>query len=810
VTSHFKFALRSLLKTPGVSLISIITLALGAGACVAMFTLLNSSLLRPLSFAAPDQLYKLQRVWDRSRSDGFAPADVLDLQESLRGRGAAAGFAFSSVSLANAGSPPEWQNSIRVSPNFFDVLGVKPLLGRTFLPNEDTLGNHRVLVLTYPLWQERFAGDKDIVGKLARVDGEIWQIVGVLPETAHETRVFGNARLFRPLALSESERSNRDMQWVNMIYRRDAKSSARHSKAIIESIGSQIAKNHPNEKNVRWQAEGLRESSMKPSARALVTMLIGLGCVVLLVACSNLANLLLARAMGRAREFAVRGALGASKIQLILPLSLESLFLSLCGSAGALLVSRWICDWLRAQVMASGDTIFKTPLDWRVLAFTMALSLVTALAFCIAPALFVTNASLQETLKANSRGASTMPRHHIFRSALVVAQFALTLPLLAGAGFFIRGAHNALAEPNGWSADQVVQGTLFLPKDYRPDKDLNQFYADLQQRLETIPGAEAASISYELPFRGLGNDRQYVVEGRESAAPEAPTVLVNGISEKYFAVTGTRILSGRTFSPNEIRAGEAVAIISQSTARALFKNENPIGRRIAVANQTPLEWREIVGVVENVRPGDIIRKPIDCQVYEPISYDHWYFAEGKVAPIQIAIRSAHVPPESLVKSVRETIAALDRDLPIRELMTANAMIERFSAQAILFKYLLGGFAVVGVFLAGLGIYGVLARIVAQRTGEIGIRMALGATVSDTVQLILGMGLKLAVSGAIFGLVFSAILTRILTSVLPGLQASSGLVIGACVIALTVVALIACFLPARNAASVDPAIALRAD
>jgi predicted permease len=547
---------------------------------------------------------------------------------------------------------------------------------------------------------------------------------------------------------------------------------------------------------------------MKPTGRALVTMLVGLSAFVLLIACSNLANLLFARALGRAREFAVRSALGASRLQLILPLTFESLLLALVGGAMALLVSTWTCDWLRAEILRSGDAGIEFFLDWRVLAFAAVISMSTVMIFGVGPALFAMRVSLDEVLKSQSR-ATASRGHHRLRATLIIAQFALAMTLLAGAGYFLHGAHKALKEDNGWNSDQVIQGALYFPKGFRNDNEINLFFSQLVERVEQTPGAAAASISWGLPYRGLNNQRRYIVQGRDnSQASQMPNVQVNGISARYFEVTGTRLLAGRAFDAADIRQALPLAIISESMARAVFKNENPIGQRIAVDGVQPPEWREIIGVVNDVSSADVTKQPINQQVYEPITYDHWYYGEGKLAPVYIAVRSARVSAEKMGRSIREAVAAVDPNLPIRELMTANAMIAQFTGQMEVIKTLLTAFAAVGIGLAGLGIYGALARTVVQRTSEIGIRMALGAQVKDAIGMILGLGFRLAISGAVIGLFGAFAVSRLIQSALPGMASNNVVILPLATLGMIVVALLASYMPARRAAAIEPAVALR--
>lgn len=808
--NNLKLAIRSLFKTPAVSIIAILTLAIGIGSCTAMFSLLNAQLLRPLAFKNPEQLFKLQRAWDQARSDGFAPADFADLKQSVRDKGEVAAFAFSSVSLAEPGRPPEWQNSLRVSSNFFEFLGLVPELGRAFTPEDDVRGKHRVAILNHALWQDQFGGSRDIIGRIVRLDGEQYEVVGVLPASANERRLFGNSRLFKPLALADSEKNNREMTWLSILFRRSSNLSAKQASVFIASVGARVAADHPAQnKNVRWIARDLLDSTLKPTGRTLVMMLVGLSAFVLLIACSNLGNLLLARAMGRTREFTVRAALGASRVQLLVPVGLESFLLAITGGAIALFITQWTCDWIGASIIRTGDVGMNLQIDWRVLTFASAVSILTVLIFGVAPSLFATRVSVNEVLKSQSRSATASRGHQRLRSLLITGQFALAMTLLAGAGFFLQGARKALNEYNGWSSANVVQGAVNFPKDYRKDSELNVFFVQLLERLEAIPGVEQASISYGLPYRGLNSQRRYVVQGSENrVANDGPVVLANGVSSKYFEVTRTKLLAGRAFNDKETREGLPVAIVSQSLARALFENENPVGHRIAVDGVQPPEWREIVGIVNDVVAADVTQPPIPHQVYEPVTYDHWYYAEGRLSPLYVAARSSRVPAEQLLKSMREAVAAVDPDLPIRDLMTADAMIARFTGQMDIIKQLLTAFAISGLGLAALGIYGVLSRTVAQRTSEIGIRMALGAQVIDTIRLILVFGLRLAISGAAIGLFGSFAVSRLIQSALPGMHSNNVVILPLATLGLVTVGLLSAYVPARRAAKIDPAAALR--
>lgn len=806
--NQFRLALRALLKTPGVTSIAILTLSVGIGASVAMFTLMNTLLLRPLAFQEPAKLDRVFRYGHDFKEGLLSPADFLDLQRNEKGLAHFAAYAFSGASLAAPGGAPQFQNSLRVSPGFFDTLKITPQLGRTFLAEEDVAGRNRVIVLTHGLWVDQFNADKGIIGQQVRLDGAPAEVVGVLAESAFERRVFGNARFFRPLALTDAERADRKIAWLNVFGRREANVSSGAMRAFVDSMGKRFAEEHPAEnKNTGLRSVNLRESTMKPTGRILVTMLVCLSGLVLLIACSNLANLLLARAMGRAREFAVRAALGASRARLLGPVLAESTLLALAGGAGALLVSIWTGDWLNGRILEAGDG-FTLALDWRVLAYALVLSIATILFFGTGPALFAARVSVGEALKSNSQNVTISRGHHRLRSILVISQFAFAMTLVAGAGFFLRGAYKALNEFNGWTSDHVLQGSLHLPKDYKKDAELDIFLQRILENLQNIPGVESASLSYALPYRGLNNQRSYRVDGKDSKA-EGARAMVNGITPRYFETTGTRLLAGRAFNQND-GAPQNAAIISESMARALFHNENPIGRRIAVTGDDAPNWDEIVGVVADVEPADVAQQPISFQVYEPLKQDHWYYAEGKLVPVYLAVRSSRLAPESLSASVRNAVAAVDPDLPIRELFSADTMIARFASQMVIIRELLTAFALVGAFLAALGIYGTLSRIVAQRTVEIGIRMALGARAADTIAMILGTGLRMVAFGAIFGFLGSFAVGKFISSALPGLQGNSFATFAAGISVMAIIALIACFFPARRATKINPLVALRAE
>ncbi len=795
------FAIRQLSKNLGFTVIAVVSLALGIGLNTSMFSLLNVILLRPLPFEQPTSLVRLHRLTPQGENDGFSPADYIDLKHVESPFGQFAGYTQATVSLSQSGRPAELHEGIRVSSDYFSVLRIHPELGRAFTLEEEIFGNHRVVILSHASWQNRFNGAPDIIGQIIRVEGESHEIVGVLPDWANDDRIIRQISVFRPLSFSDHERVSRDNHWVNIIGRRANSLTTAQGEAFITAFGAHLASDFPKENaGIRWDCKSLQNSTGHASGRVIIAMLLGLSGFVLLIACSNLANFLLARTISRSHEFSVRASLGASRFQLIRPLALESLLLAAAGGVAALFVSMWAADWLRAQSVASGGAPMQFPLDWRVLSFAMISSLLTALFFGIVPALFAMRVDVNNALKSGTRGATVGRGHQRLRHALVIGQFAMAMILLASAGFLVRGAENQLRQNLGWNSDHVAQGYFELPTvKYAGIKQILAFHRHALEQLEQLPGVKAASLSYTL---GLFGPRQYVVEGRESPAKGfESSANFNGITPAYFEVTGTRLLNGRMFNASDSPTSTKVTIINECMARTLFPNDNPIGHRIAQVDSEKENWMEIVGVVNDVSSSGLYQPPVPFQVYHPLFQEPWQGAT-------IAIRTTGAAPESMLDSIRSTLAPLDPDLPLRSLMTADIMIARSSSDLDMLKKLLGAFALLGLLLATLGIYGVIARTVAQRTGEIGIRMALGAQVTDVIKLVLGSGVRLALIGAGIGLLGAFGLSRLIMSIMPAIQTNGGKVIAVATAVLVAIAFAACYLPARRAAKVDPIVALR--
>ncbi|HVF70292.1 MAG TPA: ABC transporter permease [Chthoniobacterales bacterium] len=804
--ASLRLAFRSLIRSPGFTFLAVITLGLGIGANTAMFSIVNSILLKPLPYPQSERLQRLDRVTPQNPQGRVSAADFLDLQREMQAYGEIGAYALGDTSLSEPGQPAEMVRALRVTANLLPVLRVQPQLGRNFLPREDVPGNDHVVILSQRCWQQRFGSAHDIIGRSVRVDGQPHEVVGVLPAWFNDWRHFGPYDFFRPLALDQQKSSDRRTATLRLLARRHDGMTEADATGFIANFGARLAKDFPEvNAGTSWNAIALNGTAMPKNARALLAILIGLSAFVLLIACSNLANLLLARTMARAREFAVRGALGASRFQLLRPLVNESILLAVAGGICSVVVARWSADWLALRIAAEDGERFRFVFDWRVFGWAFVASVVTAVAFGLAPALFALRLKVNETLKSGARGMTGGRGHRRFRHALIVGQFALAMTLLAGATMYTRAFNELNNTRGGWDSSRVVTGTVVLPgATYGDPERTNTFHRLTLERLQALPGVASVSISSFSPFFNWSDVRKYIVEGRDLPQPgQEPAAVVNSITAAYFDTYQTRILSGRSFNDRDTLASTRVFIISQTTATALFGNENPIGRRLAQTGTGNPQWGEIVGIAANVKsilpdPG-----PVSLQVYQPMSQDPRPYNE-------IAVRTTGAAPSSLIVPIRNVMTQLDPDLPIRQLQAADAAIERANTQTAILRDMLTAFAVLGVGLASLGIYGVIARTMAQRTGEFAIRFALGASIRDITAIVLTSGVKLAAIGLTIGLLGALGLARLLSTINRSMHFDNPVAFAVPALLLVAVALIASWLPARRAARINPIEALRAE
>ncbi|MBI2518297.1 MAG: ABC transporter permease [Opitutae bacterium] len=800
------FAARQLRRAPGFSLLAIVTLGLGIGANTSMFSLVNGIILKPLPYERVDQLERIYRSTAQNPEGNLSAADFRALREAQSPYRAVIAYTPGSASLSEPGRPAELGYAARASADLFAVLGVTPQLGRAFRPEEGQPGHDRVVILSQRTWRGRFLSRPDIIGRTVRIDGEPHEIIGVLSESFNDWRYLGVVDFFRPLALTPAEAADRQNTRLRVLGRRAATTTAAESAGFIANFGDRLAREFPEaNRGSSWHAVALQKDAAGSSGLIVLPMLICLSAAVLLIACSNLANFLLARTMARAREFAVRAALGASRLQLLRPLLAEALLLSLSGGGVAIALAHWFRDWAAQRSTGdNGEQVIFT-VDWNVMGWAFAASLFTALVFSVGPALFALRLDLNETLKSGGRGTTGGRGHQRFRQFLIVAQFTLAMVLLAGAAQFIVGVDEAQNRRVGWESAPLATGSMLLPVGhYGDDAKLAAFHRLALERLAALPGAESVSLSAATPFLDWFDVRKLVVEGQPLPAPgQEPAAMFNAISPQYLATYGTRLVAGRTFDSRDTASSPRVYLVSQSTARALFGESDAIGRRIAVADGKAPAWGEIVGIVADIQSADPEPNTVTLRVYPAL-------AREPTRTVELAVRADGVAPAALVDSIRTTMAALDADLPITRLTTADASIARTFYQMRFLRDMLTAFGALGLGLASLGIYGVITRTTAQRASEFAIRLALGAQARDITRLVLGSGVRQALLGSVLGLLGAYAVTTALSSAFRGVHANSPLILAATTLILVTVALVACWIPSRRASRINAIDALRAE
>jgi putative ABC transport system permease protein len=807
--THLRLAFRSLSHTPGFTAIAILTLALGIGMNTAMFSMLNGFLLRPLSYPHVGQLFRLDRASPQRPFGDHSVANVSDLTRESAGFADLAAFRYWGFTLTEPDHPADMPFALRVTANYFDVLGVKPEYGRGFLPEEDAVGKNNVIIISHTYWKARFGGAPNTLGRTVRIDGAPTEIVGILSasDEADATRLTGALNIYRPMGFSTGDLANRTDNSVSVIGRCREGVTPSQTAAQFATLARRLASDHPAENaNLDLRIRSLQSTTLAGVGRTTTFLLIGLSGFVLLIACGNLANLLLARAIARAREFSIRAALGASRTQLLKPLALECLLLAIGGGLAATLVSVWTSAWLAQRFGGPGNAVdFST--DGRVLFFTIALSLLTALLFGVAPAWWAARVDVNDSLKSGARGSTGSRAQHSYRQVLLVAQFALALILLAGAGFFIGGIARLTHVRSGWHPDALITGSVNLASTkYNSAEPIIAFHNGLRERLLALPGVANVAVSYEEPLFDAPAQRSFRVEGREPPLPGQEAVaFTNGVSASYFDTVGTRLRRGRLFDTTDTLTSQPVVVINETMARTLFPGQEALGHRLGVVDNNPVVlWAEIVGIVEDVHAQRVQPSPIVFQVYKPFVQEAWQY-------VTISVRAsdpARIP--ALLDPIRRTVAALDPDQPVTNLLPALLRIERNVGFWQTINQLLILFAGLGLLLAALGVYGVTARLVAQRTAEIGLRLALGAQIRDIVKLVLGGGLRTTLTGAVVGLIGAFLLSYFLTQKLPVFGGNGILPVATATVLLVTLATLACWLPAWRATKVDPAVALRSE
>jgi putative ABC transport system permease protein len=784
-----RYGLRILWKNPGFTVISVLTLALGIGANTAIFSVVNALLLQPLPVKQAD---RLMTVWDTQPGDLRAPAsypEYLDWKERIKTFQELGTFFDTAPSLTGQGEPEQLQ-AVRVSSGLFPLLGLVPSKGRNFTSEEEKPGAERVAMISEALWKRRFGQRPAVLGTKIVLGGEPHTVVGILP-SLHSLGERPDVAV--PLRL-DTERAPRGLHFLRVVGRLRPGTDLSQARAELESAARQMATDGLSRHGI--EIVPLQESMVGETRPALLVLLGAVG-FVLLIACANATNLLLARAASRRKEIAIRLAVGASRIRLVRQLLTETLILSVLGGGLGLLVAWWGVDLL----VSAGPQLPRLEeirIDGFVLAFTAGISLLTGILFGLAPALQSSSTEFQESLKEGGRQSGGGSARLRLRNLLVVSEVALSLVLLIGAGLLIRSFERVLGDKRGFDASRVLAVDLFLsPAYWEPPKQI-AFFSELLSRVESLPGVEAVGVVSHLPLGGNNTNSGMKIEGRTWPEDETPLADDRLVSPGYFRALRIPILKGRAFTEQDREGSPRVAIINESLARRFFPNEDPIGKRIDM-NWKSSGWQEIVGVVSDVKH-DGLDLPSLPAIYVP-------FLQASDSGMTLVVRSAG-DPLGLVQAVRDEVRQVDRNQPLARVRTMEDVIAESVAPRRFSMSLLSGFAMLALFLAAIGIYGVIAYSVTQRTHEIGIRMALGAGHGDVLRLVVGQGLKPVGMGVALGLIAAWPLTRLLSGLLFQVSATDPWTFAGIPLLLAGVALCACYLPARRAARVDPLTALR--
>jgi putative ABC transport system permease protein len=799
-----RYGLRMFLKNPGFTAIAVLALALGIGANSAIFSVVNALLLRPLPYQDPSQLVV---IWENAAHLGFpkntpSPANFLDWQKQSTLFETMAAFAERSFNLTGIGEP-ERLDGRRVSANLFSLLGVKPIIGRTFVPDEDKPGT-KVALLNESLWKRRFGSDPNVVGRSLALNGESYTVVGVLPSSVR-LPAFGNWRdqVWVPLAFPAEEAASRGNHFLEVIARMKPGVSLQQARAEMETIAARLAQQYPDY-NTRIGAvvNPLHEEivgNMKPA----LLILLGAVAFVLLIACANVANLLLARAAARHKEIALRLALGADRRRLTKQLLVESVMLSLFGAgvglalafAGLRVLTRFIpADVAHAEMIT---------IDGKVMIFTLLVAVVTGLVFGLAPASQATHFNLNDTLKEGGRDSGAGPRGKRLRSALVIAEVAVSFILLIGAGLLINSFMHLRNLDPGFRADHLLALNVDLSETKYPDNPRRvAFFDEVVRRVQALPGVRSVAVAGNLPFTYNGDSMPIGVEGVPDPPPDQhPDVVYRAIGPGYFSTMGIPLVRGRDFSEQDNLDTDLAVVVSEKTAKYYWPNADPIGKRLKNGSTTQEgPWRTVVGVVKDVRQNDFIAEP-KMQMY------FTYRQLKSLMPNALVVRTA-VDPLSLATSVRNAIWAVDKDQTVANVDSMEHIVAGAVARQRFSMLLLAIFAGIALVLAAVGIYGVMSYSVAQQTREIGIRMALGAQRGDVLKMTIKQGLRLVGFGLLIGLVVAFILTRVMASLLFGISATDPITFLTISLVLLAVAMLASYIPSVRAMRVDPMVALR--
>jgi putative ABC transport system permease protein len=799
-----------LLKNPGVTAVAILTLALAIGANTAIFSVVNAVLLRPLPYRSPDRLVSL---WAKVPEHGrwrTTPANFFDWKKQNTVFEDVAAFGTWTMTLTGEGEP-EQLSGTRVSSGYFPVVGVEPMLGRSFANEEYEPGKGHVVILGHAFWQRRYAGDRAVVGKTITLNDQPYVVIGVMPPGIYPARPTPSGRIsfeqneeqfWTPMSFSPEWAAVRTAHVLGALARLKPGVTVAQAQAEMDTIAGRLAQAYPVNKGEGIIVNPFMNEvagDVKPALVVLSAVL-----MVLLIACANIAGLLLAQYSARTKEIAIRAALGAGRGRLLRQFLVEGLLLSLCGGVAGIALAKFGLAAMMALISSRIPRIDQAQLDLRVLGFTLGLSVLTCLIFALAPALHAVRPRLQATLEQGSRTSRLSFGRQRLRQALVVFQVSAAVMLIISAGLLIMSFWRLQHVDPGFNPDHVISLSLTLPQSkYGDNARINGFYHQLVEQLSTVPGVQTASIGYDHPLETNWTDA-FAIEGRPQGQ-EPASASFNPVSPDYFRTVGGGIVAGRDFTARDDQEHPGVTIVNQAFARRYFPNERVLGRRLRLSAPARMwgnqrfEWFEIVGLSRNVKSAGL-KAETDPAYYVP--------ASQAPQPDMLVLVRTQGDPVALVSSLRQAVWAIDPNQPIADIKTLNQIVSDSVGQSRLNMILMGAFGGLALLLAAVGIYGLLSYAVTQRTQELGIRLALGAQVKDVLKLVLKQGMGLALLGEGIGLLAAFAATRVLRGLLFGVTPTDPMIFFAVFQLLALVALVACYLPARRATKVDPLVALR--
>jgi predicted permease len=806
---YLRFAVRILSKNPSFTIIAVLTLALGIGATTAMFSVVSGVLLSPFPFADPDRLVTIKNQIPKLGPTPFSvPApDVLTYQRETKSFTGVAGYQESTYDLTGEGEPRKVQGA-RLTSNVLSVLGAAPMLGRNFTLDEDRIGNERVVILSYRMWRSLFASDPNVLDKTITLDRKPYIVVGVMGKDfvfPIKTQLDAS-ELWVPMAFTEEEhKSVGDNFDYNIVARLKPEVSLAQARADVERVAQIIREGYPAAAKSQFEVHGvvmgLREDALGDYRRPIFIMLLSV-VFVLLIAITNVANLLLTKGTSRQRELSIRIALGATGRSIITQLITESILLGLLGGALGLVLASLGTEALIATVPANIPRLHSVEVDWRVFLFAFAISVVSGVVFGVVPAMFALRVNVNGALKEGGRSMMSGPQHRYVRTAFVVAQFSLALMLLFGAGLLIRSFERVLQVDPGFQTTNIVSGAISLPDTgYKEDSQKRAFDLELMRRLEGVPGVESAGAGTDLPLES-GWSKIFSVEGQ--VPPPGAGLNVDShtvVLGNYFQTLGVPLIRGQFFNDADTQNSTRVVIVNKTLADRYFHGQDPIGHRIKWGPpESDSYWMTIIGVVGDVKQFDL-EKDVRPQTYES------YLQYKSFSELRIVLRGKS-SAQNLITALQTTVHALDSQLPITRLRSMEQVMSQSIAPRRFYLILVIAFAVSAIVLAAVGLYGVVAYAVQQRTREFGIRMSLGAARYDVLKLLLRWALSMVATGVITGIFGSLAIARVLSGFLFGIKPTDPVTFLAVPLLLAIVALLASYVPARRAMKVNPLIALR--